>query len=324
MRVGSNELVATMAPNNKLRFHRPVFGALLLASACQATAGASTLPPPTEQELAGDSLFQFIVHHATTPYPTSTGVYGSLSRWRGGRPQTVCPLTTGLEPAYNAYVTARVRELATEVGAPVYKDSNCKDNVEIIFTSDPLKIMAKVQKSASLSLGVRYLPRTQKQLEFSGTHAIQGWYITSTGGDRILNTDADLLAGQLDLLALWPMVIQSGMSMNRGGFSGSFSGIIGVVLVIDTARVTNFAIGPLADYLAMLSLSLVQSPDHCDPLPSILDLMSPSCGTREKPTSVTAGDVAFLKALYYENTGLGPTLSRDDMQSNMLQQFKGH
>ncbi len=69
---------------------------------------------------------------------------------------------------------------------------------------------------------------------------------------------------------------------------------------------------------------LVQMPDHCDPLPSIPDLTAPSCGTRKGLTAITAGDLAFLKALYYENTGLGPTLSRDDMESSMLQQFKGH
>jgi len=67
----------------------------------------------------------------------------------------------------------------------------------------------------------------------------------------------------------------------------------------------------------------VQTPDHCDPLPSILDLESSTCGAREKPTAITAGDLAFLKALYYHNTGIGPTLSRDDIQINMLRQFQG-
>jgi hypothetical protein len=62
--------------------------------------------------------------------------------------------------------------------------------------------------------------------------------------------------------------------------------------------------------------------DHCDRLPSILDLMSPSCGGRQKPTAVTAGDLAFLKALYYRNTGFGPSLSIDDIHDNMMRQFK--
>jgi hypothetical protein len=90
---------------------------------------------------------------------------------------------------------------------------------------------------------------------------------------------------------------------------------------VDTTKVVGYPIGSIADYLAMLTLSVVQSPDNCDPLPSILDLMSLSCGAREKPVAITAGDLAFLKALYYLNTGLGPSLSRNQIQDNMMRQF---
>jgi hypothetical protein len=101
------------------------------------------------------------------------------------------------------------------------------------------------------------------------------------------------------------------------------SGIGIVILVVDRTKVAGYSIGTIADYVAMLALSVVQSPDHCDPLPSILDVMSSSCGTREKPTAITAGDLAFLKALYYRSTGLGRSLSRDEIQDNMMLQFKG-
>ena len=39
------------------------------------------------------------------------------------------------------------------------------------------------------------------------------------------------------------------------------------------------------------------------------------------PAALTAGDLAFLKALYYRNTGLGPSLSRVAIHDNMAQQF---
>jgi hypothetical protein len=126
----------------------------------------------------------------------------------------------------------------------------------------------------------------------SSSHVIQGWYITAGGGGSILSADAGLL-GPLNLLPLWPLVIQSGLHGGGGGFSG----IVSVILVVDTTKVAGYAIGTIADYMATLALSVVQSPDHCDPLPSILDLMSSSCSTREKPTAITAGDLAFLKAL---------------------------
>jgi hypothetical protein len=98
---------------------------------------------------------------------------------------------------------------------------------------------------------------------------------------------------------------------------------VSVIIVVNTTKVAGYTIGSIADYIAVLALTFVQSPDHCDPLPSILDLMSSSCSTREKPVAVTAGDLAFLKALYYHNTGLGPSLSRDDIQANMMRQFTG-
>ena len=111
-------------------------------------------------------------------------------------------------------------------------------------------------------------------------------------------------------MPVWPQITQNysgigDIGSRVGGGSGSKSGIGFVILVVDTTKVVGYTIGAIADYLAMLTLSVAQSPDHCDALPSILDLMSSSCGTRQMPAGITAGDLAFMKALYYKNTGLG-------------------
>ena len=140
--------------------------------------------------------------------------------------------------------------------------------------------MAKVLHLAAYSRGVRFPHQIDKQLALSATHPIQGWYLTASGGSAILNTDAALL-GPMDLLPLWPLVIQSGLHDGGPGLGG----IVYVILVIDTNAVAGRSLATISDYAAMLALSVIQSPDHCDALPSILDLMSPSCGTREKPTA---------------------------------------
>jgi len=281
--------------------------------------------PPTDEELAGDSLYQFIVHHGTTHYPT-TPTDRNLARWRGGK-QSICPLTVGLEPGYNAFVTARLRALAAYVGAPLQSDPQCKSNVQIVFTTHPKDAMDDVLKwaTATATFGIRYSGGMRDLLTYRSDHAIQGWYITTRGGARVLNTDAALVG--LDVLPVWPQIAQKYLASNAigtrlGGSSGSGIGIGTVLLIVDRTKVVGYTVGTIADYLAMLTLSVVQSPDHCDPLPSILDLMSSSCGTREMPTAITAGDLAFLKALYYRNTGLGPSLSRAAIQDNMMQQFK--
>lgn len=106
-----------------------------------------------------------------------------------------------------------------------------------------------------------------------------------------------------------------------GPGSGSGIGIGVLILIGDATKTVGYSVGTIADYVSMLTLSVMQSPDPCDPLPSILDLMASSCGTRERPTAMTAADLAFLKALYYRNTGLGPSLSRDNIQDNRMRQF---
>lgn len=285
----------------------------------------TTPAPPTEQELAGDSLYQFIADHATVHY-VSTVTTRNLARWRGGK-QSICPLTVGLGPEYNAFVTARVRALAAYVGAPLDSNPHCKDNVQILFTSNPKQGMDDVMEwaTAPSTFGIRYSGGKRDLLAYRSDHAIQGWYITTRGGPIVLNTDVSLVA--LDVWPVWPQIAQKyhgspALGTRLGGSSGSGNGIGAVILIVDTTKVVGYTLGTIADYLAMLTLSVVQSPDHCDPLPSILDLMSSNCRTREMPTAITAGDLAFLKALYYRNTGLGPSLSRAAIQDNMMRQFK--
>jgi len=172
----------------------------------------------------------------------------------------------------------------------------------------------------------RYAGGARNLIAFKSDHAIQGWYMTTSAGAKVVNADVSMVG--LSVLPLWPQITQnyvgSGSLGTRvgGGGSGSGTGIGIVILVVDTTKVVGSPIGALADYLAMLTLSVVQSPGHCDPLPSILDLMSSSCGTREMPTGITAGDLAFLKALYYKNTGVGPSLSRAGIEGNMMGRFK--
>jgi hypothetical protein len=279
--------------------------------------------PPTDQELAGHSLYDFIVHHATVHF-VNTGTTGNLGRWRGGR-QSICPLTTGLNPENNTFVSARLRALAAYVGAPVQSDPQCKINVQILFTNNPQEKMDAVLKWATVYFRNRYSGGMRDLIAFRSDHAIQGWYMTTNGGAIVLTTDVALVG--LNVLPVWPQITQNyigngTLGTRLGGGSGSGSGIGIVILIVDTTKVVGYTIGAIADYLAMLTLSVVQSPDHCDPLPSILDLMSSSCGTREMPTAMTAGDLAFLKALYYKNTGLGPSLSRAEIDGNMMRQFK--
>jgi hypothetical protein len=258
-----------------LPIRQSLLAVLLMTMACLSTARAdpqtpdvtvTAASPPTAQELAGDGLSQFVVHHATVHY-VNTGTEGNLARWRGGL-QSICPLTAGLSPGYDAFVTARLRALATYVGAPVESDPKCKTNVQIIFTTNPEASMDGVFKWATVYFRNRYSGGMRNLIKFRSDHAIQGWYMTTSGGSIVLNSDVGLV--HLNVLPVWPQITQNYISSNYlgsrvSGGSGSGSGIGIVILIVDT-----------------------------------------------------------LKALYYHNTGLGPSLSRDEIQSNMLRQFNDH
>ena len=301
---------------------RPSLGDSAQANPNVTPVGQTELPEiavtaaglPTAEELAGSSLSQFIDHHATT-HDFNNPVSRNLGRWRGGM-QSICPATTGLSANYNAFVTSRLRTVAEYVGAPVQSDPKCLDNVSVVFTDKPEQAMEGIVTWAK-----RYFLRNnrfesiKRLIAYTNDHAIQGWYFTTVGGARALTTEIALLP--VNLLPIWPQIVPR-------NYGGDTNGIGATVLIVDVRRIAGTPIRAIADYLAVLSLSVIQSPDHCDPLPSILDLLSSSCGAREKPTAITAGDLAFLKALYYKDTGLGPSPSRAGIQGNMMRQFELH
>jgi hypothetical protein len=296
----------------------PVAPAPDLVNARRQMPGTAVIPPtpPTDQELAGDSLHQFIVHHATVQYVYVNGKSRDLARWRGGM-QSICPRTFGIDPAADSFVTARIRAIAAYVGAPVQWDAQCKDNVRILFTSDAQAAMNDVAEWASTYFrGDRWYARSWRLLEFVGDKPIQGWYLTTPRRSPVSNTEVGLL--RVYLAPIWPKIMPNWLNDD-----GHMSGIGTVILVVDTAKLGSYQLETIADYAAMIALSVIQSPDHCDPLPSILDAMSPSCANREKPKGITAADLAFLKALYNRNFVYAQSPSRGSIDYSMMQQFKG-
>ena len=96
-----------------------------------------------------------------------------------------------------------------------------------------------------------------------------------------------------------------------------------VLILVDARKVTGYQIGPISDYLAMLVLSQTRQQDACGQLPSILDLMAPHC-ERDKPTAITAGDLAFLHALYISELRTGYYVEKGSIESKMLRDLTAH
>jgi hypothetical protein len=267
--------------------------------------------PPTAQQLAGPSVPDFISHHAVLSV-----ALGQLTRWHTG----ICPVTRGLSQGFNAFISARIRAIAASIGAPVGPEGHCKANVEIFFTTQPRAAVAAIAKAYPVLLGMHYHSQNRQLEEVS--RPVQGWYVTATRGQwgsRVLDhTWAHSMWGPGDLLDAGSAPACAPGSRLSTECS---SEIVNVFIVADTTKVAGYAVGSISDYLAVVALSMVQSLDVCDPLPSILDLLSPSCRTHDKPDAITAGDLAFLRALYRSDLTLAPSLERGDIDAQMMRQF---
>ena len=267
--------------------------------------------PPTPQELAGESVPNFVASHAVPSI-----VIHQIPRWR----TSLCPVTIGLSPAFNQFVSARIEAVAAAVGAPQHSNAECKyHNVEIFFSAEPQKQLDEFVKFDARVLGFHYPHQTKRLATFN--RPIQGWYVTATRSDSGGQAVDDPLPLPVGPPGFWSPVPpgELGSRLNNGRSSVIINALIGV----DINRVIGMSIGSISDYIAMLVLSQSKSPDTCGQLPSIIDLMASNCTDRERPTQVTAGDLAFLHALYKVNLSSPVELEQSSLEDHMMREFKG-
>jgi hypothetical protein len=255
--------------------------------------------PPTAHQLAGDSVPVFVKSHGKPAVLT-----GQLARWVKG----VCPTSMGLSPAFNDFVTARIQAVATSVGAPRATEAPCRPNVAIYFTNEPQKLLDDVVAHASELLGFHYPNQTKKLATVD--RPIQAWYVTATRGANGVEFVDDI----------WGLPPPGRLGSRLA--TGKSSHIIFVLVVADANKLTSYSVGSISDYIAVLTLSRPVSLTACEALPSIIDLMSPVCGARSDSFSVTAGDGAYLRALYSVNMQQPLSLQRSDIQNKMTREFE--
>jgi hypothetical protein len=96
--------------------------------------------------------------------------------------------------------------------------------------------------------------------------------------------------------------------------------ILFTLVVVDGKKISGYPLGAIADYIAMLTLSQVRLIEHCGELPSILDLMATAC-TREKSQSITAADIAYLRALNTVGQEVDYFMQKKDIEIKMKKQL---
>jgi hypothetical protein len=285
----------------------------LAVLACCGAAMAQDARLPTESvTVTGikdvDKAVTDFVGAVTTP----TRMANKLARWRTG----ICPVVAGVRPSAVKLLAKLVRDRAAEVGAPVNDRENCKPNIEIVFTTTPQALLDTIFIKYPHLLG--YHDNSAQATKLATVRwPIQSWYSTATDDLRGNVTIDGVKTGGLTLDMPFtpgggggggiPTSANGMVTLNMpdarvtnvtGGrlSDGVASDFNHVVIVVEPAKLLEHELGTLGDYIALLALSQIEQPEHCQELPTILNLLPPGCAT--PPKSFTSVDMAYLRALY--------------------------
>ncbi|HEY4340883.1 MAG TPA: hypothetical protein VGM97_13140 [Steroidobacteraceae bacterium] len=295
-----------------------------LASA--ADPQASTVPSAATQHeevvvsasklIDKKTLERIVLPRFVKSHGTPSERIGQIGRWY----TAVCPETVGLQPAFNEYISKRVIEVARSVGAPTKRAGKCAGDIKIIFSPHPQAQLDYIASKFKVYLGYSQRPSELAKI----SHSIQAWYVTGTRSSVDLKAPAkcaDCVPPGANGLAVdsdnWVM-----------GQAGSYLGndlrseFIQVTVIADADALVQFPAREVADYIAMLVLTRTAL-DGCNPLPSIIDVLSRDCGERSKPQGITEADTSYLKALYSSNLEMKVNLEQGEMRDQMLKTIEG-
>jgi len=263
-----------------------------------------------------------------------THMTGKIARWESG----ICPVTVGQRPAAAQYVTQRLKDVAVTVEAPVNSREGCTPNIEIVFTTTPQELLDNVRQHDADYLGYAASSAEREKLAIV-TRPIQAWYTTQTKdlrGTGSIDTGRSRGAGAS--MSNFSYVPCSGC---RGGNpapielgDAKFASVSGnrisdgmrsvlyhVLIVVDPRKLPDYEIGALADYIALLALTQLNSLDTCQQLPSIVNILAPGCERR--PNSITEDDLAYLRGLYKMSSQKSLVVQRNEIADRMSEMMAG-
>ncbi len=302
---------------------------LLLLMVLAGAAQAQPAPQQTESVTVTGARSRQVLDQFVQSFAAPTPMTGKLARWEDG----VCPVTVGLKPAFTKFISARVKDVAAQVGARVNAQSGCKPNIEIIFTTAPQALLDNVRKKDAAFLGYADTS-AQRDALARVTHPIQAWY-TSQLKDLSGKTywESPRTVGDVSSELRIPCPPCAGGYMNLPNAIGAVnvmgarlgdglrSSLYHVIIVADPTRLADYEIGTLADYVAMLALAQLSSLDGCQTLPSIVNTLAKDC-TRPA-TALTANDLGYLRGLYAMGPGRNLRGQEDAIAFQMQQQLDG-
>jgi hypothetical protein len=267
-------------------------------------------------------------------FAVPTKLTGKIARWENG----ICPTTVGQPPPFTAFVTARVKAIAAAVGAPVSALQSCTPNIQIVFTTTPQELLDQTRKDDPDYLGYAETSAKREALA-TVTRPVQAWYTTETidldGMHRM--DSARRLGGGIAMSNFSAFAMPFSSAVNRDPIylpdatyarvtgnrinDGARSGFNHIIIVVDSKKLAGQSFVSLADYIAMLALTQLNSLDTCQQLPSIVNMMAPNCDQRV--SAITGADLAYLHGLYNMGSDKSLLFQQNDIADRMKETLGG-
>src|SRR3954468_20921425 len=121
---------------------------LALTASAQEQQTASQSPPPQAATTPENAVENVIVtaprlrseralNNFVAAHAAATPFLGKIARWKTG----ICPITVGLPPDLNVYISQRILRVAMAAGAPLAASEPCRPNVAVLATPEPQKLL---------------------------------------------------------------------------------------------------------------------------------------------------------------------------------------
>jgi len=260
-----------------------VFSVLLLTAANAAQAQPQVSMPvetvtSAAQRARDDDTAHRFVQSVLAQSPTMENQY---AKWKA----PVCPHVYGLTPVAAYVVEHRIKEVASQVGAPVDHKDPCIPNIGIIVTADPQKSLD------SLATVAPYLVASSSR-RTKVEHPVEIWYASMLRDyNGKLNFDQSWEDAGLD----GPPMVPAQLSRLSTGQTAEMGA---ATVLVNAQAVTGLSLGALADYIALQTLAQNQVTDRCQNVPSITNLLLPGCDAANHTDQLSDLDLALLTGLY--------------------------
>jgi hypothetical protein len=305
---------------------RAATAGLVLLAASILGAEAQSAKAPVESVTVTGTRSRLVIEKFVQSVAAPSHYLGKLARWEDG----VCPIVTGLKPGFLKFVMQRVRDVAAKAGAPVNADAHCKPNIEIVFTTTPQALLDGVRKTNRNFLGY-YDNEDQLAKLATVTRPIQAWYTTATRdvGGKIEVDSSRIVGPGLPIpcaecpgrVTYLPNATAHATSGTRLG-DGLRSSLYHVIIAANPQKLTDYEIGGIADYVAMLALAQLGGLDSCQSLPTILNLLVPGC--EFQTGELTQHDRGYLSGLYKSGADRTLRVQRDEVSYQIERAVSGH